>query len=113
MTLFIDYIIQVDVIIIWFQGPWATKKEDITRILNNGAQAELHFWKDVAGINMFAEIRLNLPSCSGSPRVADHTDTDNGFKKLNFDVATKEDAMISFALSHSILIVDGWHPDSH
>lgn len=49
----------LDVIIIWFQGPWATqKKEGIIRILNK------HFWKDVAEINMFAETRLNLPPCS-------------------------------------------------
>lgn len=59
MTLFIDYNLQVDVIIIWFQNLWATeKKEGITRILNK------HFWKDVAEINTFAEIRLILPSCS-------------------------------------------------
>lgn len=59
------------------------KKEGITRILNKGAQAELHLWKDVAEINMFEEIRLNLPSCSVSLRAADPTDTDNG---LNTEV---------------------------
>lgn len=67
MTQFTDYIIQVDVIIIWFQGPWATGDERRHhRILNKGAQVELQFWTDVAEINMIAEIRLELPSCSVS-----------------------------------------------
>lgn len=47
MTLFPNYNIKVDVIIVWFQGPWATRKrEGITRILNK------HLWKDVTENNV-------------------------------------------------------------
>lgn len=75
MTLFTDYITQhtgrSSPSLIPRPMDLQEKRDGTTRILNKGARVELHFWKDVANINcMFAEIRLNLSSCSLCLRAA-------------------------------------------
>lgn len=83
MTLFTDYVTQhtgrSSPNLIPRPVELQERRDGTTRILNKGAQVELHFWKNVANINcMFAEIRLNLSSCSMCLRAADSVGTDNG-----------------------------------